>query len=52
MTSSMNRGHYTAVCKGQDGVWRRFNDDEVFRLLPDQVAQYDQAQTIFFRRRG
>ena len=52
MNSSMDKGHYTAVCRGQDGVWREFDDNKVKSLNPEEVAGYDQAQTVFLRRRG
>jgi len=44
------RGHYTAYCKGEDGTWRNYNDDEVTVINEtDVVSQY--AYILFYKRK-
>lgn len=48
----MNAGHYIAVCKGEEGVWREFDDDAVRELTADEVvSDFKGAQTVFLKKR-
>ena len=43
-------GHYTAICKNIDGNWYNYNDSNVSKALPEEVAS-SSAYVLFYRRR-
>ena len=48
---SLGGGHYTAICRAEDGDWYSFNDSSVDRL--DAMDPQDSARSayvLFYRR--
>lgn len=47
---TMEGGHYTAHCKGpSDGIWRKYNDQDVSHLSPADVRTPQAAYVLFYK---